>query len=104
MSQQDRSQMNCGIGEISRRSGVKIETIRYYERIKVLRAPMRSASRIRIYNADDLRTLTFIRRSRELGFSLSDIRALLDLGAPGGALCGDVKAVAVRNLKSVRER
>jgi hypothetical protein len=56
------------IGELSRRAGVHIETIRYYERIKMLRAPPRTSSGRRIYGPVETRTLVFIRRSRELGF------------------------------------
>jgi DNA-binding transcriptional MerR regulator len=70
------------IGELSKHSGVNIETIRYYERIKMLRAPPRTASGRRVYGATDLRILAFIRRSRELGFSLDEIRALLRLERP----------------------
>jgi len=70
------------IGELSRLSGVNIETIRYYERIKMLPAPQRTASGRRIYDVTELRILAFVRRSRELGFSLNEIRALLRLGAP----------------------
>ena len=58
------------IGKLSRLSGVNIETIRYYERIKMLPAPQRTASGRRVYGATELRMLAFIRRSRELGFSL----------------------------------
>jgi MerR family mercuric resistance operon transcriptional regulator len=58
------------IGELSRLSGVNIETVRYYERIKMLPPPQRSASGRRVYGVTDLRMLAFIRRSRELGFSL----------------------------------
>src|SRR5882762_3863803 len=68
------------IGELSRLSGVNIETIRYYERVKMLPPPPRPASGRRVYGATHLRTFTFIRRSRELGFSLDEIRALLRLG------------------------
>ena len=57
------------IGELSRRSGVNIETIRYYERIKVLPLPPRTASGRRVYGPAQTRTLAFIRRSRELGFT-----------------------------------
>ena len=70
------------IGELSRLSGVNIETIRYYERIKMLPAPRRTTSGRRVYSTTELRILAFIRRSRELGFSLNEIRALLRLGAP----------------------
>ena len=71
---------NLPIGELSKRSGVNIETIRYYERIKMLPAPQRTASGRRVYGTRELRMLAFVRRSRELGFSLNEIRALLRLG------------------------
>jgi hypothetical protein len=54
------------IGELSRRTGCNIETIRYYERITLLAAPARSAGRYRVYGSADVRRLTFIRRAREL--------------------------------------
>lgn len=92
------------IGALSHRSGVKIETIRYYERIGMLPAPPRTASGHRIYGATALRTLGFIRRSRELGFSLDEIRALLRLGAPGMASCSEVKEIAGRHLDDIRAK
>src|SRR6266851_4279883 len=95
---------NLPIGELSRLSGVNIETIRYYERIKMVPAPPRTASGRRVYGATDLRFLVFIRRSRELGFSLDEIRALLRLGAPGMASCGEVKEIAARHLEDIRAK
>jgi MerR family transcriptional regulator, mercuric resistance operon regulatory protein len=95
---------NLPIGELSKRSGVNIETIRYYERIRMLPAPPRTASGHRIYAAPDLRILAFIRRSRELGFSLDEIRALLRLGAPGKASCSEVKEIATRHLHDIRAK
>src|SRR5947207_14413589 len=67
------------IGELSKRTGCNIETIRYYERISLLAAPPRSAGRYRIYDNADVRRLAFIRRARELGFTLDQVRALLAL-------------------------
>src|SRR5262245_44738397 len=92
------------IGELSRFSGVNIETIRYYERIKMLPAPQRSVSGRRLYGVTDMRMLAFIRRSRELGFSLNDIRALLRLGAPGRASCSEVKVIATHHLEDIRAK
>jgi MerR family mercuric resistance operon transcriptional regulator len=82
------------IGELSKLSRVNIETIRYYERIKMLP----------VYGATDLRILAFIRRSRELGFSLDEIRALLRLGAPGKASCKEVKEIATDHLQGIRAK
>jgi MerR family transcriptional regulator, mercuric resistance operon regulatory protein len=92
------------IGELSRLSGVNIETIRYYERIKMLPPPPRTASGRRIYALTDLRTLAFVRRSRELGFSLDEIRALLQLGGPEKASCREVREIAAHRLEDIRAK
>jgi MerR family mercuric resistance operon transcriptional regulator len=92
------------IGELSRLTGVNIETIRYYERIDLLPPPPRTEGGRRIYGPEERRLLTFIRRARELGFTLTEIRTLLSLGAPGNASCGEVKEVATVHLESVRAK
>jgi MerR family transcriptional regulator, mercuric resistance operon regulatory protein len=92
------------IGELARRSGVKIETIRYYERAKMLAPPPRTASGRRIYELTNLRILVFIRRSRELGFSLDEIRALLRLGGPEKATCREVREIASHHLDDIRAK
>ncbi len=91
------------IGKLSRLSGVGIETIRYYERIRLLPRPPRSRNGRRSFGADSLGALTFIRRCRELGFSLDDIRALLALRA-SERRCSDVKTIAARHLDAVRAK
>jgi MerR family mercuric resistance operon transcriptional regulator len=95
---------NLSIGELSKRSGVKIETIRYYERIEMLPAPPRTASGRRVYGPAETRTLAFIRRSRDLGFTLEEVRALLALGGPECASCADVHKIAGAHLASVRRK
>ncbi len=92
------------IGELSKHSGVKIETIRYYERVKMLPAPPRTANGRRVYGPAEKRTLAFIRRSRDLGFTLEEIRALLALGGPERASCADVHKIASAHLTSVRHK
>ena len=93
------------IGELSRRAGVNIETIRYYERIKILPAPPRTASGRRLYGPIATRTLAFIRRSRELGFTIDQIRALLALSAKNGkAACHEVRELAAHHLAEVRAK
>jgi MerR family transcriptional regulator, mercuric resistance operon regulatory protein len=92
------------IGRLSELTGVGIETIRYYEKIKMLPAPPRTAGGHRIYGEVELRTLAFIRRARELGFGLADIRALLGLAAPGKACCADVRAIAAHHLEDIRAK
>ncbi|MET4260187.1 MerR family mercuric resistance operon transcriptional regulator [Bradyrhizobium sp. S3.12.5] len=95
---------SISIGELSRDSGVNIETIRYYERIKMLPAPPRTASGRRAYGPAEKRTLAFIRRSRDLGFTLEEIRALLVLGGPERASCADVHKIASTHLANVRNK
>jgi MerR family transcriptional regulator, mercuric resistance operon regulatory protein len=92
------------IGELSRLTGVNIETIRYYEKIKMLRPPPRTEGGRRVYGPAETRVLAFIRRGRELGFGLDDIRALLALGAPGRASCADVREIAAHHLDDIRSR
>ena len=91
------------IGELSRRTGCNIETIRYYERIGLLPAPPRRG-RYRSYGDEDAARLGFVRRARELGFTLDEVRALLGLAAGGQASCAEVRALAAGHLKDVRGR
>ena len=63
------------IGVLSKRTGCIIETIRFYERIGIMPKPPRTAGGHRVYDEDHLKRLTFIRRSRELGFTLDEIRS-----------------------------
>lgn len=91
------------IGELSRQAGVNIETIRYYERVKMLPLPPRTEGGRRVYEAAQLHTLRFIRRSRELGFTLDEIRNLLSL-VEGGHACSEVKAATVEHLTSIRAK
>src|SRR6266566_4155778 len=93
------------IGELSRRAGVNIETIRYYERINMMPHPPRTASGRRLYGQTESRALAFIRRARELGFTLDEIRALLGLAAEGGhQACVEVRDLASRHLADVRAK
>lgn len=91
------------IGELSRRTGCNIETIRYYERVALLPAPSRNAGRYRIYDTADVRRLAFIRRARELGFTLDEVRTLLALSADDGA-CADVRELTESHLAGVRAK
>jgi MerR family transcriptional regulator, mercuric resistance operon regulatory protein len=104
-SSASESSVVLSIGELSRRSGVNIETIRYYERIKMLSAPPRTASGRRVYGPAETRSLAFIRRSRELGFTLDEIRALLALSTENGkAACGEVRELAAGHLGEIRAK
>ena len=91
------------IGALSRRSGVNIETIRYYERIGLMPAPPRSHGGHRVYDHDHLKRLSFIHRSRRLGFSIQEIRELLGL-IESDFSCRDVKAVVLDHVEDVRAK
>lgn len=92
------------IGELSRLTGVNIETIRYYERIGMLPAPPRTEGGRRVYDHHHARVLAFIRRGRELGFTLDEINALLALGGPERAPCGEVRGIATKHLDDIRAK
>jgi MerR family mercuric resistance operon transcriptional regulator len=90
------------IGSLAKAAGVNLETIRYYERIALMPSPGRTAGGHRSYDAAHLRILAFIRRARELGFSIEEIRALLAVAEPGHRSCAEVKDIATAHLLEVR--
>jgi len=92
------------IGRVARASGVHLETIRYYERIGLIPTPGRTEGGHRAYEKPALRRLAFVRRARELGFSIEEIRALLGLAEPGHRACDEVRVVAETHLKDVRAK
>lgn len=94
---------DLSIGEMSKRAGVNIETIRYYEKIRLWPPPPRTAGGHRLYPDTHLKRLVFIRRSRELGFTLDEIRNLLGL-VEGGYACGQVQTAALTHLRSIRRK
>jgi MerR family mercuric resistance operon transcriptional regulator len=92
------------IGTLSKHTGVNIETIRYYERIGVMPAPARSDGGFRRYREDHLKRLNFIRRGRELGFSLADLRRLLRLVDGHAYTCAQVRALTLEHLAEIRRK
>jgi MerR family mercuric resistance operon transcriptional regulator len=95
---------DLAIGALSKRSGVNIETIRYYERIGVMPKPRRSAGGYRMYGPDHLKRLTFVRRGRELGFSLDELRSLLRLVDGHSYTCAEVHDLTVEHLAEIRRK
>lgn len=91
-----------GIGALSKRSGCHIETIRYYERIGLMPRPARTGGGHRLYEEGQARRLGFIRRTRELGFTLDEVRTLLRLVDGGRYTCAQVKRITVHHLDEVR--
>lgn len=92
------------IGSLSEHSGVNIETIRYYERAGLLPKPLRSAAGYRLYRTIDFDRLCFIRRARDLGFSLNEVRRLLGLADQKSRSCRRVHDIAVEHLAEVRAK
>ena len=97
--------MRMKISEAATASGCHLETIRYYERIGLLPSPERTASGYRAYTAGDIDRLRFIARGRDLGFSLEEIRSLLQLSDGEQRLsCTDVDRVARTHLADLHAR
>lgn len=80
---------------------MKVETIRYYERMGLVARPGRTEGNYRSYRDEDVARLRFIRQTRDLGFSLEQVRALLSLSRHGGRDCGAVDAIATEHLAEV---
>ena len=93
------------IGKLSRRTGVGIETIRYYEREGLMEKPARRpGSNYRDYGEEAMHRLLFIRRSKDLGFTLAEIRDLLSLAAPGPQRCDAVRQKAEEKILDVEKK
>ena len=92
------------IGAAARRAGVNIETIRYYEREGVVPKPARAANGRRIYGEAEISRLAFVRRARELGFTLGEIRALARLASAPAKACDEVLAMTRTHLVDIRHR
>lgn len=92
------------IGRLSKETGCNIETIRYYERKGILTAPPRSGGGHRLYGEKHLKRLTFVRRSRELGFTLKQVRRLLELVDGGKYTCAEVEEIAQEHLREIQKK
>lgn len=90
--------------DLAKATGCNLETIRYYEGVDLLPAPVRTAAGHRVYNGQDVRRLGFIMRARELGFSLENIRGLLGLGDGALRSCAEVKERTEIHLEDVRTK
>lgn len=92
------------IGELATASGLSVDTIRFYEKQGLLPSPKRSASNYRLYSSDAPRRLVFIRKARDLGFTLQEIGQLLELSEDRQAGAGDVKERAQAKLQDLDRR
>lgn len=92
------------IGDLARATGTKVVTIRYYEKIGLLAAPDRSAGNYRTYDTSALERLRFIRRCRDLGFALDQIRELLELSSDVARPCAEVDDITATHLAEVERK
>jgi MerR family mercuric resistance operon transcriptional regulator len=90
--------------DLARRTGCNLETIRYYEKIGIMPEPTRTASGYRVYDVTHVARLRFILRGRELGFSIEELRGLLQLVDQGTHTCAEVKALTEQHLADVRAK
>lgn len=92
------------IGDLAEATGTKVVTVRYYEKIGLLPAPRRTAGNYRAYDGDHLQRLRFIRRCRELGFTLDHIRDLLSLSSRDDQDCSEVDRITAEHLTAVERK
>ena len=91
-------------GDVARRAGVNVQTLRYYERRGLLPAPRRTASNYRAYSADSALRVRFVKRAQELGFTLEEIKELLSLRAAPPTRCVDVRRRAEAKVRDIDGR
>lgn len=92
------------IGAIAKRTGLTVDAVRFYEKQGLLKAPSRSMSGYRLYGGEELRTLRFVTRAQKLGFSLQEIRQLLDIQRNPAGVCGRTSRLIEEKLAHVREK
>lgn len=92
------------VGEVARRAAVHIDTLRYYERQGLVARPPRSRSNYRLYPAETVRRVQFIKRAQQLGFSLKEIQELLALRAEPQAQCADVRERALAKIHQIEHK
>ena len=96
--------MSLTIGKVAKQAGVNVNTLRYYERQGVLAKPVRNGSNYRVYPEDTVLRVRFVKRAQELGFSLAEIKELLNLRISEEASCGDVRDQAQSKIQDLDGR
>jgi MerR family mercuric resistance operon transcriptional regulator len=92
------------IGDMSKQTGCKVETIHYYEKIKIMLEPPRTLGGHRIYSLTDVKRLNFIRKCRSLGFTIEQVREVLRFIDEPDHYCGEVKAMAMIQYRTVQNK
>jgi DNA-binding transcriptional MerR regulator len=93
-----------GIGDLAKETGIKVVTVRYYEQIGLLPVPSRTAGNYRTYSNEHMRRLRFIRRCRDLGFTLGQIRDLLRLSSQKDEECAEVDRITAQHLIGIEQK
>ena len=96
--------MGLKIGEVAERGGVNLQTIRYYEREKLLPEPPRLPSGYRVYPDHTVRRVGFIKRAQEIGFTLAEIRGLLAIRIDAERDCSEVRALAQAKITDIEKK
>jgi DNA-binding transcriptional MerR regulator len=104
IADEEQSRHMLKIGEVSKRSGVGIEALRFYERGGLLDRPSRTYSGYRVYGEEVLERLEFIKRAQALGFSLDEIRRVIDDARKGESPCDEVREIVRRRMAELDER
>jgi len=92
------------IGEVAKHAHVRIETLRYYERMGLVAPPPRNGANYRLYPEETVRRVQFIKRAQELGFSLREITELLALRATPETPCADIRTRALDKITAIEEK
>ena len=98
------SDKQFSIGQLSKATGVKVVTIRYYEQVKVMPSPPRTAGNYRMYGREHLERLHFVRRCRDLGFTLDQVRNLLRLSVQRRIRCSGIDQITENHLKQIEAK
>ena len=95
---------SLSIGTLARRAGVRVDTVRFYERRGILPKPARTESGYRIYDGETVRVLRFVRRSQELGFTLREVQSLIALQGLPDAPCAEIRERAAEKVADIDRR
>jgi DNA-binding transcriptional MerR regulator len=97
-------ELELRVGSIAKKAGVGVQTLHYYERIGLLPKPIRSEANYRLYSPDALRRVRFIKKAQALGFTLEEVRQILDMKSHGRAPCHKVTELGERHLRDIDAR